>query len=148
MSQLSKRSYPVEVLWCANPKGRGGAGYKEPLGWKFPRAVEKRLIEDCTGSVLHLFGGRSSFGTRIDIDPVVKPHVLADAWLPPFAAESFDVVVLDPPYVRLNSQEKNALFRAAAFVARERVIWFHTLWAIQRTFGRSSISRFDDALAP
>ncbi len=125
----SKRTYPVEVLWCANSKGRGGRGYSDPLGWKFPRAVEKQLMADCTGSTLHLFGGRASFGVRIDIDMRVRPDVLADAWLPPFGPCSFDDVILDPPYIRLNSQEKNALFRAAAFVARKRVIWFHTLWA-------------------
>jgi hypothetical protein len=86
-------------------------------------------MKDCTGAVLHLFGGRSKFGIRIDVDPVVKPDVLADAWLPPFGPQSFDVVVLDPPYIRLNSQEKNDLFRAAATIARERVVWFHTIWA-------------------
>lgn len=123
-----KRSYPVELLWCSNPHGRRGLGFKEPLGWKFPAGVEKRIREDCTGSILHLFGGRSKFGTRIDIDPIVKPDVLADAWMPPFRAEAFDTVVLDPPYVRLNSQEKNSLFRGAVYVAKTRVVWFHTIW--------------------
>lgn len=125
----SKRTYPVELLWCSNPPGRGGRGLKNPLGWKFPVAVEKRLRADCAGSVLHLFGGRSNWGTRIDIDPAVSPDVIADAWLPPFREASFDTVILDPPYTRLNSQEKNALFRAAAVIARERVVWFHTIWA-------------------
>jgi hypothetical protein len=39
-----------------------------------------------------------------------------------------DVVILDPPYLLLNRQMKNALFRAATFIARDRVIWFHTIW--------------------
>lgn len=123
-----KRTYPVELMWCANPPGRSGRGLRDPMGWQFPRGVEKQLLADCTGSVLHLFSSRSKFGTRIDIDPIVKPDVLADAWLPPFAPQSFDVVILDPPYIRLNSQEKNSLFRAAAEIARVRVVWFHTIW--------------------
>lgn len=118
-----KRTYDVEVLWCGNQRrGRGN-------GWTFPPNVRKRIQEDCQGkSVLQLFGGRSTFGTRLDIDTQTSPDVIGDAWLPPFARESFDVVILDPPYIRFNAQEKTALFRAAGFIARERVIWFHTVW--------------------
>ena len=57
----------------------------------------------------HLFGGRATFGTRIDIDPIVRPHVIADAWMPPFAMNAFDVVILDPPYVGINQQMKDTL---------------------------------------
>lgn len=120
-----------EVLWCSNPAGQQGRGLKngKGLGWQFPKAVEKLLREDCAGgSVIHFFGGRSRFGTRIDIDPIVSPDVIADAWLPPFRNESFDTVILDPPYVAINAQMKNALFREASCVARQRVIWFHTIW--------------------
>jgi hypothetical protein len=95
----------------------------------FPRAVEARLIEDCRDlTVLQLFGGRSSFGTRLDLDPFVRPDVIGDAWLPPFGQDSFDVVIIDPPYVTLNAQLKHALFSAANFIARKRVIWFSTIW--------------------
>lgn len=128
----SRRTHPVEVLWCPNPSGarvtvaRGGA---RRTGWSFPRAVERRLIEDCAGkTVLHLFGGQSRFGTRLDVDPATRPHVIGDAWLPPFRRDSFDVVILDPPYIHLSAQMKNGLLRAAAWVARERVVWFSTLW--------------------
>jgi len=78
--------------------------------------------------VCHLFGGRARFGTRIDIDPIVRPDVIADAWLPPFRQDAFDVVILDPPYVSINQQMKQQLLRGAAFIAKERVIWFHTMW--------------------
>lgn len=57
-----------------------------------------------------------------------NPDVLGDAWLPPFAKDSFDVVILDPPYKHFNAALKTAVFRAAAWIARERVIWFHTVW--------------------
>lgn len=113
----------IEVLWCPNVHG------KEGPGWSFPRAVERLLQQVTDGKrVLHLFGGRSRWGTRIDIDPITKPHVIADAWLPPFQRDSFDVVILDPPYFHLNANEKGQLLRQAAFIARERVIWFHTIW--------------------
>lgn len=114
------------VLWCSNQ--RVGTGN----GWKFPPKVRRQLVEDCRGSsVLHLFGGHADFGTRLDIDAIVRPDVLGDAWLPPFARDSFDVVVLDPPYVHLPSIAKVALFRAAAWIARRRVVWFATWWVSQ-----------------
>ena len=118
-----KRTYPVEVLWCGNARaGRNN-------GWSFPAAVRRRLEADCAGkSVLHLFGGRSTFGTRLDVDPVTQPDVIGDAWVPPFARDSFDVVILDPPYITMNVEMKCALFRSAAWIARERVIWFSTFW--------------------
>jgi hypothetical protein len=91
------------------------------------------LLAETKGlTVVHLFGGQADFGTRLDIDPVTRPHVVGDAWLPPFAQDSFDVVILDPPYTRMNAQEKNALFLQAAYIARRRIIWFSTLslgWA-------------------
>jgi len=112
-----------EVLWCSNQRqGRSN-------GWSFPPKVERLLIALTAGKrVCHLFGGLASFGTRIDIDPSVRPDIIADAWLPPFVKDAFDVVVLDPPYTHVNQQMKNALLRGAAYIAREHVIWFHTLW--------------------
>lgn len=112
-----------DVLWCPNQRsGRSN-------GWSYPRAVEKLLREITAGhSVLQLFGGMSRWGLKLDIDPVTRPHVIGDAWLPPFARDSFDVVIIDPPYVGINQQMKQALLRGAAFVAKERVIWFHTQW--------------------
>ena len=113
----------VETLWCPNQR-RGRSN-----GWSFPPKVGRLLAEMTAGQrVLHLFGGRARFGMRIDIDPLVRPDVIADAWLPPFARGAFDVVVLDPPYTGINQQMKNQLLRAAAYVALERVVWFHTLW--------------------
>lgn len=120
---ITKGARNIEILWCGNARqGRGN-------GWSFPPAVRRRLIADTTGeSVLHLFGGRSTFGTRLDVDSIVHPDVIGDAWLPPFARDSFDTVVLDPPYFHLNAQAKTGLFRAAGWIARTRVIWFSTVW--------------------
>lgn len=79
-------------------------------------------------TVFHPFGGLASFGMRGDIDPETHPDVRADAWLPPFRRDAFDVVVLDPPYFSINQQMKSQLFFAASFIARKHVIWFHTMW--------------------
>lgn len=117
-------AYPVEMLWCSNRSLRARKN-----GWSFPPAVRRRILADSEGlTVVHFFGGLADFGVRLDIDPVTKPDVMGDAWLPPFARDSFDVVVLDPPYIPVNQQEKCALLNAAGYVARRRVVWFHTIW--------------------
>jgi hypothetical protein len=48
--------------------------------------------------------------------------------MPPFGRDAFDVVIVDPPYHSINQQMKQQLLRGAAYVAREHVIWFHTMW--------------------
>jgi len=112
-----------ETLWCSN--NRQGASNR----WSYPPAVEKLLRSITEGrSVLQLFGGLSRWGTKLDIDPATRPHVRGDAWMPPFLRNSFDVVILDPPYAGINQQMKSTLIRGAAFVAREHVYWFHTQW--------------------
>ncbi len=121
----SHRAKPrvVDVLWCPNSSVPKGAG------WSYPAAVERQLRALTAGKrTLQMFGGRSTWGTTLDIDPSTKPHVVGDAWLSPFGRDSFDVVILDPPYFHLNANEKGQLLRQAAFIARERVIWFHTIW--------------------
>jgi SAM-dependent methyltransferase len=48
--------------------------------------------------VLHPFGGMAEIGVRVDLNETLKPDVVADAHDLPFPDESFDCVVLDPPY--------------------------------------------------
>src|SRR5262245_42703924 len=111
------------TLWC--PNQRIGKWNR----WAFPPKVNRLLRELTAGrSVLHLFGGMARWGTRLDIDPLTRPHVHGDAWLPPFARDSFDVVIIDPPYRGINQQMKQMLLRGAAYVAREYVYWFQTQW--------------------
>lgn len=97
-------------------------------GWRFPRNValflEGRYGNDC----IHFFGGRATFGIRLDLDPLVQPDVLGDAWAPPFRRDSRRAVILDPPYEYVNSQMLCALLARAAWVAREEVVWLSTLW--------------------
>jgi hypothetical protein len=121
MSKPAPRS--IDVLWCSNQRqGRSN-------GWAFPPRVEQ-LLKELTAdrTVCHFFGGHARWGLCCDIDPSVRPHVIGDAWLPPFRRDAFDVVILDPPYTHLNQQMKNQLLRAAAFTAKDSVIWFHTMW--------------------
>lgn len=119
---------PVSVLWCGNNRaGRSN-------GWRFPPRVERHIREMTRGKrVVHLFGGMARFGTRLDIDRTVNPHVIGDAWLPPFRMNAFDVAVLDPPYIGINQQMKQQLLRGAAYVSSELVIWFHTMWIASDT---------------
>ena len=100
--------------------------------------------------MLQLFGGLSTWGVRMDIDPVTRPHVRADAWLPPFVKDAFDVVILDPPYAGINQQMKDQLLRAAAYIAKKQVIWFHTMWiagAAQMRLDRAWLVRVGDSCA-
>jgi hypothetical protein len=116
-----------ELLWCgSNPKSGKD-------GWTFPRAVKRCILERTGGgSVLHLFGGMADFGVRMDIDPSTEPHVIGDAWLPPFQRDVFDTVIMDPPYIggfaSMSDQKTRCLFAAATWIARKRVVWFHTIW--------------------
>lgn len=48
--------------------------------------------------VLHLCSGSMRVGIRVDIRPEVLPDVVADVRHLPFADESFDWIMADPPY--------------------------------------------------
>src|SRR6185437_8164793 len=94
------------------------------------RPIERKILRETEGmTVLHLFGGRSKFGTRLDVDPVTRPDVIGDAWLPPFGKDSFDCVVLDPPYQSFGRHCRYSLGSNAAWIARCRVIWFSSFAA-------------------
>lgn len=96
--------------------------------WAFPKEVEDLLVAETKGeSVLHLFGGMASWGTRLDADPQTRPTVLGNAFYPPFGCESFDHVILDPPYDFARDRIRLAMLCAAACVARRRVWWFHEI---------------------
>lgn len=49
--------------------------------------------------VLHPFGGMAEIGVRVDINPAVNPDWVGDAHDMDFIPDnSFDLVILDPPY--------------------------------------------------
>ncbi len=65
----------------------------------FPLHFEKRLFQMYKPqSILQPFGGGALYGLRCDINPDASPDVICDAHLLPFANESFDFVLCDPPY--------------------------------------------------
>ncbi len=125
---FGKPNVPVEVLWCGTNRPRRKHGHRSN-GWSFPPRVRELLLQECEGlTVVHLFGGHADFGVRLDLDPATKPDYIGDAFLPPFERDSFDVVILDPPYYHMNRQEIIALMRASAWVARRNIFWLHTVW--------------------
>src|SRR4029453_3546486 len=112
-----------ETLW--GPNNRRGVSNR----WSFPPHVDKLLRRLTEGeTVLQLFGGLAHWGTKLDIDSSTRPHVRGAPGLPPFLRDSFYVVIIDPPYAGINQQMKQMLIRGAAYVARDRVFWFHTQW--------------------
>jgi SAM-dependent methyltransferase len=66
----------------------------------FPLYFEQNLVQllGYPEAILHPFGGMAETGTRVDLNPTVEPDVVADAHGLPFEDESFDCVILDPPY--------------------------------------------------
>lgn len=74
----------------------------------FPQHFEKNLIRmsGYPERILHPFGGMAEYGERVDLNPSVYPDYVGDAhnmhW---FSPESFDLVILDPPYDEKMSKE-------------------------------------------
>lgn len=65
----------------------------------YPLHFEKRLPEILeTTNYVHFFGGKSKTGFRIDINPDVKPDLIADVHNVPLESEMFDAGMADPPY--------------------------------------------------
>jgi hypothetical protein len=75
----------------------------------FPLHFEKRLWrllgKPEHALVLHPFGGASEIGIRCDIKPETNPDCVCDAHNLPFADESFQVVICDPPYSNEENKE-------------------------------------------
>ena len=70
----------------------------------FPLHFEKKLlrllnIDPTVHKILHPFGGKAEYGIRVDINLEVNPDYVGDAHnLYMFEDNSFDLVILDPPY--------------------------------------------------
>lgn len=78
----------------------------------FPLYFEQKLLRELgltkDADILQPFGGMAEIGTRMDIQESITlsdgriiplhPDVLGDAHHLPFADDSFDLVLLDPPY--------------------------------------------------
>ena len=67
--------------------------------WVWSEAEEKLYEKFCVGRTLHLCSGYSGLGDeRLDINPDVKPSVVADVHYLPFRDMCFDTIVIDPPW--------------------------------------------------
>jgi ubiquinone/menaquinone biosynthesis C-methylase UbiE len=65
----------------------------------FPQWFEKKLFELYPSKrILQPFGGMSEHGDLMDINPEVKPLFVGDAHYLPIADNTYDFVLLDPPY--------------------------------------------------
>ena len=70
----------------------------------FPLHFEIKLlrllgIDPKIHKILHPFGGKAQYGIRVDINLEVNPDYIGDAHdLNMFQKETFDLVILDPPY--------------------------------------------------
>ena len=89
----------METLAWVLPRPRMSALYRGG----FPLWFEQKLLKllDCYENgkkVLHVFGGKAEYGMRIDMNISVEPDVVADAHQLPFASNTFDLVIGDPPY--------------------------------------------------
>ena len=69
----------------------------------FPLHFESKLLKllsvSPTDKILHPFGGQAEFGVRVDINSETNPDYVGDAHdLSMFEDNTFDLVILDPPY--------------------------------------------------
>lgn len=73
----------------------------------FPLYFEANLVQllGYPERILHPFGGMAEIGVRVDLNETVRPDHVADAHDLPFEDESFDLVVLDPPYSDEEAQQ-------------------------------------------
>ena len=67
--------------------------------WVWSEAEEKIYAKLCVGRVLHLCSGYSELGDeRIDINPEMRPTIVADIHYLPFRDLTFDTIICDPPW--------------------------------------------------
>ena len=70
------------------------------LDWSFPDSTPttESIKKYCIGSVLNVCCGKSKMGLTVDLDPTMNPQIIADCKNLPFRKNSFDTVIIDPPY--------------------------------------------------
>ncbi len=69
----------------------------------FPLHFEIKLLRELNldpekHKLLQPFGGKAKYGYRMDVKDEVVPDIKGDAHVLPFKDETFDMVLLDPPY--------------------------------------------------
>lgn len=91
----------------------------------WPESIEEFLDSLLVGNSLHVCCGKSMLGNvRLDLDPENNPDVIADAAKMPFADNSFNTVLCDPPY-NGQMQWNHDLLSELSRVAQNRIIFQH-----------------------
>lgn len=83
---------PLETWWLPRPS-------KSKYPGSFPLHFEAKLFKLYPSqNILQPFGGKAEQGTRCDLVADTNPDYLCDAHKLPFADNTFDFVLCDPPY--------------------------------------------------
>jgi len=83
---------PIETWWLPRPS-------KSKYRGSFPLHFETKLFKLYPSqNILQPFGGKATVGIRCDINAGVVPDYVCDAHELPFDNETFDFILLDPPY--------------------------------------------------
>jgi hypothetical protein len=91
----------------------------------WPKSIEEYLETLLLGKSLHVCCGLSKLGDiRLDLDPNVKPDIIADAAKLPLEDDSFDTVLCDPPY-NGKFQWNHDMLSELSRVASKRIIFQH-----------------------
>lgn len=89
----------------------------------WPKEVEEYLSTKLIGHTLHLCCGKSTLGD-IRLDLYSKADVKADVARVPFCDQSFDTVLIDPPY-NSKFQWMHDMLAELPRVAKQRIIFQH-----------------------
>jgi hypothetical protein len=72
--------------------------------WLFQLAFG--ILKNPDAKILQVFCGMNKYGTRVDINPEVKPDYLCDVHeLSKYVKDKFDIIFADPPYSNEESKE-------------------------------------------
>jgi hypothetical protein len=98
----------------------------------WPRSVESVLRGLLVPTSLHVCSGHSLLGDiRVDSDRAVSPHIVGDAARLPFADQSINSVLCDPPY-NGRFQWNHDMLSELSRVARRRIIFQHRFMPADR----------------
>ena len=110
----------LNELW---PLGPNITGYPGGFPNGFLQRMKKRgFLQE---PILHVCSGSIKQGTTLDLEITTKPTICADAEQLPFDSETFQSVVIDPPYSKEKALElyaKSLLNVPKAIKEAERVV--------------------------
>ncbi len=105
------------------------AGYLARVMALFPDINPKTCLHACAGKV-------DAPGVRVDLNPIVCPHIVADVTKLPFADGTFPLVLADPPYSPTDAERygvpmvnRAAMMRELCRVTQSKgfIVWLDTV---------------------